>query len=43
MFNRSERYRPPFLQLIPMIDVILTLLLPTLIFLVARYRPKLLR
>ena len=37
MFNRSERYRPPFLQLIPMIDVILVLLI---FFMVATIFPN---
>lgn len=37
MFNRNERYRPPFLQLIPMIDVILVLLI---FFMVATIFPN---
>lgn len=37
MFYRNERYRPPFLQIIPMIDVILVLLI---FFMVATIFPN---
>lgn len=37
MFYRNQRYRPPFLQLIPMIDVILVLLI---FFMVATIFPN---